>query len=117
MFAAAIYILFLAYYLFRGFGYFSKLGTVPAQFRSRILVVWFLTLAVIVGTIVDVALYLFKKTWNNSAQFLSYYVLYNAYAIVLAIFYLPSFTEKQADHDKEDRMHIVDEESELEGME
>jgi hypothetical protein len=110
------YILLLLYYLLRGIGYCMKIGGIPLQFRSRIVVVWLLTLTVVVGTIVNVFLYLFKKTWNNSAQFLSYFVLYNAYAYIIGIFYLPSFTEKKKVADEDDRAFIVEEE-ELQSME
>jgi magnesium-transporting ATPase (P-type) len=115
--AAILYALALAYYLFRAVGYFMKLRTVPNQFRSRALAVWLLTLTTVIGTVVNVALYLFRKKWNNAAQFLSYYVLYNMYAFTLAVFYFPSFTEKKSGTDDEDRLHIVDEENELEIME
>lgn len=114
MFATGVYCLLLGYYIFRGFEYFRQN---PFKFKNRVFIVWFITLLVIVGTIVDVCLYLFKKTWNNSAQFLSYYVLYNAYVAVMGIFYLPSFTRKEEASMEEDRAHIVDEENEIEYME
>jgi len=111
-----LYILNILYYLLRGIGYFTKIGGIPLQFRSRIIVVWLLTLTIVIGTIVDVFLYVFRETWNNSAQFLSYFVLYNMYAFILGIFYLPSFTEKRMGQDEDDQAFIAEDE-ELNQME
>jgi hypothetical protein len=35
-------------------------------------------------------LFIFRRQWNNAAQFLSYFAIYNNYVYVLGILYFPS---------------------------
>ncbi len=82
--------------------------------------VWIFTVLVLVATIVDVLLYVFSRVWNNAAQFLSYFIIYNLYTVIMTLFYLPTLqvqdTQKIEQEEKEimmDEEHLYDEENHL----
>jgi hypothetical protein len=82
-----LYFLKLVYIFFR---YLEKARHLPATYNARARAVWIFSLFVIIATAVDVLLFVLRRSWNNAAQFLSYFAIYNCYVYALGILYFPS---------------------------
>ncbi|EFC46545.1 hypothetical protein NAEGRDRAFT_47789 [Naegleria gruberi] len=89
-----VYIFVLIYYLMRVIEK-HRMNLLPKRNAWRSKVIWFLTITMVIGTIVEIFLYVFSKDWNSSAQFLSYFMFYSLYVWLITILYWPSFTAVQ----------------------
>ena len=91
-----IYIFILGFYLFRAFILLIQ-RKLPPRYSSRFRFVWLFTLLVLIATVIDVLVYLFARVWNNPAQFLSYFVIYNLYTLFMILFYMPTLRPVTSD--------------------
>lgn len=84
------YLFTVMFYLVRGAGY-CVTRKLPTTHTPKYIAVLCFTLLLMVASVVDVFLYLFVY-YNNGAQLLSYFAIYNVFSILLAVLYMPSFT-------------------------
>ncbi|KAL9649825.1 hypothetical protein ABK040_009638 [Willaertia magna] len=106
-----LYIFVLIYYLYRAIEKL-RMDLLPKRHAWRGKIIWFFTLIMVIGTIIEVFLYVFSRDWNSSAQFLSYFIFYSLYVWILAIFYLPS-TQPVEEKEMEEEQHTFDREEAL----
>ena len=104
-----VYIFVLIYYLMRVIEK-HRMNLLPKRNAWRSKVIWFLITIMVIGTIVEIFLYVFSSDWNSSAQFLSYFMFYSLYVWLFTILYWPSWiamkeeevVEETATFEKED---------------
>ncbi|KAG2377969.1 hypothetical protein C9374_008591 [Naegleria lovaniensis] len=89
-----LYIFVLVYYLMRVIEK-HRMNLLPKRNAWRGKVIWFLTTIMVIGTIVEIFLYVFSKDWNSAAQFLSYFMFYSLYVWLFTILYWPSWVALQ----------------------
>ena len=106
-----VYIFALVYYLFRAIEKL-RMNLLPQRNAWRSKVLWFFTIIMVIGTIVEIFLYVFSKDWNSPGQFLSYFMFYSLYVWVLSFLYWPSWSaveetemvQEETTLEKEDEM-------------
>jgi hypothetical protein len=102
----AVYFINLLYYLIRGIDKFRNL---PSTRKKRFFSLWIFVLFIVIASAVDVVLYFSRYSWNNAAQLLSYFAIYNLFSVCMAILFLPSKTVDRATKTSSDERATQDE--------
>merc|ERR1711916_413432 len=95
------YLFTLVYYFFRALGRWRR-GHIHVNYSTRLYLLFSFTLFMVAMTITDILIFIFRSSWNNSAQFLVFFVLYNLYALIIGICYIPIPKTKSEEEQSEE---------------
>lgn len=89
-----VYTFMLIYYVIRGIETW-RAGKLKTGRRNRFWILTLITGFILLVTIADVIILLFRYVQNNAAAFLIFFLFYNLYGITMGFLHLPTFQEKK----------------------
>jgi hypothetical protein len=107
-----VYLFIVGFYMFRAIGLAIR-KKLPQRYSARARAVWIFTFVILLATIIDVFLYIFSRIWNNAAQLLSYFVIYNVYTVIVTIFYLPTINVQNQEVIQREEKQMIEEDHDL----